>query len=45
MRERSFITPQSRIDNVYDGVIKVTLVIKVLNIKILENTNLVANNQ
>ena len=33
------------ITNVCDGVMKVTLVMKVLNIKILENTNLVANNQ
>ena len=31
--------------NVCDGVMKVTLVMKGLNIKILENTNLVANNQ
>ena len=33
------------LSNVCDGVIKVTLVIKVLNIKILKNVNLVANNQ
>ena len=33
------------IGNVCDGVMKVTLVMKVLNIKILENTNLVANKQ
>jgi hypothetical protein len=31
--------------NVCDRVMKVTLVMKVLNIKILKNTNLVVNNQ
>ena len=35
----------SEIINVGDGVMKVTLVMKVLNTKVPENTNLVANNQ
>jgi len=35
---------ESEIDNVSDGVMKVSLVMKVLNTKVPENTDLVENN-